>query len=151
MLVVWSALSVSVATPTAPVAATEGSDGRFAHGCTAVAVERPYVCDVGEPKALSRESFSQILEVDAGVRAMVARIGMPSYAELQEVDVDEPWMSYELRVYYLAYGKMMVFGRAMILGNPQISLLRHEGSIPAAKRARLASRVVAGPFALATQ
>jgi hypothetical protein len=100
-------------------------------------VERPYVCDVGEPKPLSLESFEQIFQVDGAVRATVARIGMPNYAELQKIDAPDPWVTYELRTYYLDYNKMIVFGRAMILGNPQISLLRHEGPIPADKLALL--------------
>src|SRR5262245_42459632 len=134
LLVASSAFLLAAPVAHAAPAPGEIPDGRVARSAAAASAERPYIRDVGEPWSLSRESFSQILEVDWGVRAMVARIGTPSYAELQEVDVAEPWMRFELRAYYLEYGKMMVFGRAMILGNPEVSLLRHEGPIPAAKR-----------------
>lgn len=104
--------------------------------------ERPYICDVGEPKPLSLQSFQQIFQVDNAVRSTVARIGMPDYAELQRVSVQDPWVSWELRTYYRDYNRMLVFGRAMILGNPQVSLLRHEGPIPPEKLAMLTAPVV---------
>jgi hypothetical protein len=112
-------------------------------GCVPAGEERPYVCDVGEPRPLSLQSFNQIFQIDNAVRATVARIGMPDYAEIQKVGVEEPWVNYELRTYYKDYNRMLVFGRAMILGNPQVSLLRHEGPIPPDKLAMLTARVVA--------
>lgn len=112
-------------------------------GCRPASEERPYVCDVGEAKPLSLESFNQIFQTDGSVRATVARIGMPDYAEIQKVRVEDPWVNYEIRTYYLDYNRMLVFGRAMILGNPQVALLRHEGPIPADKFAMLTTRVVA--------
>jgi hypothetical protein len=112
-------------------------------GCEPDAVERPYVCDVGEARPLSLQSFQQIFEVDNAVRATVARIGMPNYAELQKVDASDPWVTWEIRTYYLDYNRMFVFGRAMILGSPQVSLLRHEGPIPPDKLAMLTTRTIA--------
>jgi hypothetical protein len=112
-------------------------------GCVPASEERPYICDVGEAKPLSLESFNQIFQIDGAVRSTVARIGMPDYAEIQKVRVEDPWVNYEVRTYYLDYNRMLVFGRAMILGNPQVSLLRHEGPIPADKLAMLTTRVVA--------
>ena len=50
---------------------------------------------------------------------------------MQQVLVDAPWLGWELRTYYRKYDKMFVYGRAFILGNPEISLLRHQGPIPA--------------------
>lgn len=121
-----------------PLIAHAQSPGR---GCVA-AEERPYVCDVGEAKPLSLQSFQQIFQVDTAVRSTVARIGMPDYAELQKVDVEDPWVSWELRTYYKDFNRMLVFGRAMILGNPQVSLLRHEGPIPPEKMAMLTARPI---------
>ena len=97
---------------------------------------------MGQAKPLSLQSFQQIFEVDTAVRSTVARIGMPDYAELQRVDVENPWVSWELRTYYKDYNRMLVFGRAMILGNPQVSLLRHEGPIPPEKMAMLTARPI---------
>ena len=99
--------------------------------CEGQSEERPYVCDVGPAEPLSMASFVQMLQDDAALRATVARIGMPDAAELQRVRVNAPWVSYEIRTYYREYDRMFVFGRAFILGNPEVSLLRHEGPIPA--------------------
>jgi hypothetical protein len=134
-----------VSTPA--VAVKQPSQGRSPG--RAIAAERPYVRDVGEAKPLSRERFERIIAADAAVRATVARIGMPSYAELQQIEVDDPWVGYELRVYYLDYGKMLVFGRAMILGDPRISLLRHSGAIPPGKLVTLTARCRAARSSLA--
>ncbi len=123
-------LAVPAAASTAP-----------ARGCRRPQADRPYVCDVGEPRPLSRQSFERIFEVDNAVRAAVARIGMPDYAELQKIDVNDPWVGWELRLYYRDYDKMLIFGRAMIIGNPRVSLLRHEGPIPPEKLAFLSRRL----------
>jgi hypothetical protein len=130
-------LALPGAAPADTVAVSASGVGYAALGCVPDEAERPYICDVGDPKPLSLQSFRQIFEVDSAVRATVARIGMPNYAEIQKIDVNDPWVSYELRTYYVDYNKMMVFGRAMILGNPQVSLLRHEGPIPPDKLAML--------------
>ena len=119
-----------------------GAPGGSTIGCVPASEERPYVCDVGEARPLSLQSFDQIFQVDNAVRSTVARIGMPDYAEVQRVRVEDPWVNFELRTYYLDYNRMLVFGRAMILGNPQVSLLRHEGPIPPAKLAMLTERPV---------
>ena len=99
--------------------------------CEGHSDQRPYICDIGQAEPLSMASFVQLVQDDSAIRAMVARIGMPDAAELQRVLVNDPWLSYEIRTYYRDYDRMYVFGRAFILGNPQISLLRHEGPIPA--------------------
>jgi hypothetical protein len=102
-----------------------------ARKCKTSDAERPYVCDVGPPEPLSYRSFIPILQKDGSMRDMVARMGMPDRVELQQVQVEGPWLSWELRVYYRAYDRMFAFGRAFILGNPEVSLPRYEGRIPA--------------------
>ncbi len=92
--------------------------------------ERPYVCDIGKPKPLSLRSFKEILRNDAALRAVVQHIGMPYAAEIQQVRVEDPWYSWELRTYYPEYDRMYAFSRAFILGVPEISLLRYEGPMP---------------------
>lgn len=99
--------------------------------CEGQSDQRPYVCDIGAAKPLSMVSFVQLLQDDSAIRGTVARIGMPDAAELQRVLVNDPWVSYEVRTYYRDYDRMYVYGRAFILGNPQVSMLRHEGPIPA--------------------
>ncbi|MBM4269849.1 MAG: hypothetical protein FJ144_25145 [Deltaproteobacteria bacterium] len=99
--------------------------------------ERPYVCDIGDPLPLSMVSFLQLMQTDGAIRKTVARIGLPDAAEIQRVENEAPWLDYEVRTYYRAYGQMYVFARAFILGNPQVSLLRHQGPIPEATLARM--------------
>jgi len=102
----------------------------IAHDCDYVDPERPYVCDVGPPTALSMRSFKEMLATDSALRAVVRRIGMPYAAEMQRVRTESPWYSWELRTYYPDYDRMYAFARAFILGTPEISLLRFEGKIP---------------------
>lgn len=114
-----------------PVTALAAPGQGYTFQCEGQADERPYVCDIGPAEPLSMVSFVQVLQDDAAIRALVARIGMPNAVELQRVLVNDPWLSYEIRVYYRGYDRMYVFGRSFILGNPEVSLLRHEGPIPA--------------------
>ena len=99
--------------------------------CVGQTAQRPYVCDIGPAEPLSKESFNGLLRKDAAMRATVARIGMPDAVELQKVLVNDPWADSEVRLYYRKYDRMYVFGRAFILGNPEVSHLRHQGPIPA--------------------
>lgn len=123
---------VSASFVTSALAYDETSSGLSDISCAGQSDERPYVCDIGPAEPLSMASFVQLLQDDSALRATVARIGMPDAAELQRVRVNDPWVGYEIRTYYRDYDRMYVFGHAFILGNPQISLLRHEGPIPAA-------------------
>jgi hypothetical protein len=96
--------------------------------------ERPYVCDVGDPKPVSMRSFREILQNNEAIRSTVERIGMPDWVEIQQVDVDAPWGAWEIRTYFRRYNRVMAFSRAFILEYPEISLLRYQGPIPASKR-----------------
>lgn len=102
----------------------------IARDCDYVDPERPYVCDVGPPTSLSMRSFKEVLARDGSVRALVRRIGMPYAVETQRVRVEDPWYTWELRAYYPKYDRMYAFGRAFILGVPEVSLMRYEGPIP---------------------
>ena len=107
----------------------EKAGGRWE--CRGQTEERPYVCEIGAPRLLTRSEFERHVQRDSAVRATVARLGMPDGAEMQQVLVDAPWLGWELRTYYRRYDKMFVYGRAFILGNPEVSMLRHQGPIPA--------------------
>lgn len=102
----------------------------IARDCEYVDPERPYVCDVGPPTSMSMRSFKEVLARDGAVRSLVRRIGMPYAVEMQRVRVEDPWYTYELRAYYPKYDRMYAFGRAFILGVPEVSLMRYEGKIP---------------------
>lgn len=123
-MVVWAVALSPVA------AAADLSQPGMTWNCKGQSDERPYVCDIGPAEPLSMASFVQMIQDDAAIRAMVARIGMPNAVEVQRVLVNDPWVDYEVRTYYREYDRMYVFGRAFVLGNPEISLLRHEGPIP---------------------
>jgi hypothetical protein len=100
------------------------------HDCDYVDPERPYVCDVGPPRPMSMQSFREVMTNDGAVRALVRRIGMPYAVEMQRVRVEDPWYTWEVRAYYPNYDRMYAFGRAFILGVPEVSLMRFEGKIP---------------------
>ena len=95
--------------------------------------ERPYVCDVGEPRPLSTRSLERVLASNGAVRQTVQRIGMPDWAEIQKVVTDAPWTNYEIRLYYRDYNRMYSFGRAFILDSPAVALLRYQGPLPPGK------------------
>jgi len=115
------------------------------HPCEVIDPERPYVCDIGPPRPLSMRSFKEVLANDTAVRALVRRIGMPYAVEMQRVRVEDPWYSWEMRAYYPDYDRMYAFGRAFILGVPEVSLMRYEGPIPA-DRWRVATTTVTAPM-----
>ncbi|MFP6665658.1 MAG: hypothetical protein VCC00_15805 [Deltaproteobacteria bacterium] len=94
--------------------------------------DRPYVCDIGAPRTLSMQGFDNVMEKNDALRATVARIGKPDRAEIQRIRVAAPWSQWELRTYYRSLDRMFVYGRAFVLGSPEITLLRHESRIPGA-------------------
>jgi hypothetical protein len=101
--------------------------------CTPFSPERPYVCDIGAPRPLSIRSFNRVLSQNDAILAHVRRIGVPDWAEIQKVATDAPWTNYEIRLYYRDYDRMYAFGRAFILDQPEVALLRHQGPIPPGK------------------
>ena len=98
--------------------------------CTPTSPERPYVCDVGAPKPISTRTFRDILGKNKAIRDTVARIGFPDYAEMQRVDVESPWASFEIRTYYREYKRMFAYGRAFLLDRPTVALMRYQGPLP---------------------
>ncbi len=98
--------------------------------------ERPYVCDIGEPRTLTPVELERLVETDAALRATIARIGYPDLVQVQKIKVEAPWLNWEVRVYYRDFDQMMAFGRAFVLGDPKVSLMRYQGPIPPAMAAR---------------
>jgi hypothetical protein len=103
---------------------------RPADPCAIPDPQRPYVCDIGPPRPLSMRSFLEIAQRDHTILDLIARVGMPDRAELQEVTAGPPWLGWEIRTYYRRYDYMYVFGRSFILGDPEVSLIRYEGPMP---------------------
>jgi hypothetical protein len=129
-----TALFVTVAVDGVCAAEAEESLGYTGRPeCQPVTRERPYLCDVGKPRPISTRSFGHVLAKNGALRATVRRIGMPDWAELQKVATAAPWTNYEVRIYYRDYDRMYSFGRAFILDQPQIALLRYQGPIPPGK------------------
>jgi hypothetical protein len=123
ILIAFAIATVPTGVRAAPVSTTEGCGNN---------PDRPYVCDVGSPRTLSMRGFDEVMEKNSALRATVARLGKPDRAEIQRVRVREPWSEWELRTYYRSLDRMFVYGRAFILSNPEVTLLRHESRIPEA-------------------
>jgi hypothetical protein len=128
----WIALLCLVLGPVPPLLAASTDLGE---GCNN-SPERPYVCDIGTPRVLSRREFAEVLDKNSALRETVKRIGKPDRAEIQRVRVREPWSPWEVRTYYEDLDRMFIYGRAYILGSPVITILRHESRIPRAQIAR---------------
>lgn len=124
----WTRIMIAFAIAAVPSAASATSIDTT-EGC-GNNPDRPYVCDIGGPRTLSMQGFDEVLEKNGALRATVARLGKPDRAEIQRIRVREPWTQWELRTYYRSLNRMFVYGRAYVLGSPEITLLRHESRIP---------------------
>ena len=78
---------------------------------------------------VSLPTWDPIFQNDSAVRMVVARLGLPDYAEVVPLSVGSPWVAWELRAYYVGSNQMLVFMRADVSGN-EISVLRSQGPIP---------------------
>jgi hypothetical protein len=76
--------------------------------------EDPYragIVNVGAPILLSHEQLSAEMEKNFELDEFVNEYGRPDYAEIQRVEMDRPFLPYEVRLYYLAGDRYLVFGR----------------------------------------
>ncbi|MDG1959451.1 MAG: hypothetical protein P8K76_11945 [Candidatus Binatia bacterium] len=128
----WIALLCLILGPVPPLFAASTDLGE---GCQN-SPERPYVCDIGSPRVLSKREFAEVLDKNSALRETVTRLGKPDRAEIQKVRVREPWSPWEVRTYYEDLDRMFIYGRAYILGSPVITILRHESRIPRTQMAR---------------
>jgi hypothetical protein len=80
--------------------------------------------------AVELPTFDPIFQNDSAVRSVVARLGLPDRAEVVPLAVGPPWEAYELRAYYDRVGQMLVFMRANVACDEDVSILRYQGPIP---------------------
>ena len=63
--------------------------------------ERPYIVEIGDPYAISLHAVRRQAGRISEMAEYLGQYGEPDYAEIQEVQPDWPWESYEVRLYYL--------------------------------------------------
>jgi hypothetical protein len=81
------------------------------------AVNRPEIMEVGDPFLISRKALALEMRRNVDLRDWVQLYGAPDYAEIQEIQIDPPFASYEVRLYYLKRNAYLAFGRANVAPN----------------------------------
>jgi hypothetical protein len=71
--------------------------------------------------------------------------GAPNYAEVQEIQIDPPWASYEVRLYYVRRNSYLAFGRVNVAPSVyDYGVRKYIGPIDPAVLDRLLSAAPAG-------
>jgi len=99
---------------------------------------RPEVIEVGDPVMISRDLLTTEMKRNSEMKEWVTKYGWPDYAEVQEVTVREPLVTYEVRLYYLRRNHQLAFSRVYV--SPALSdygVRVYEGPISAATLDRL--------------
>jgi hypothetical protein len=81
------------------------------------AVDRPDIMEVGDPMLITRKTLAFEMRRNVELRDWVHLYGAPDYAEIQEIQIDPPFASYEVRLYYLKRNAYLAFGRANVAPN----------------------------------
>src|SRR5215470_9682702 len=81
------------------------------------AVGRPEIMEVGDPILITRRVLGMEMRRNADLRDWVHLYGAPDYAEVQEIQIDPPWASYEVRLYYVRRNAYLAFGRVNVAPN----------------------------------
>src|SRR5579862_4012990 len=81
------------------------------------AVDRPDIMEVGDPMLITRKTLASEMRRNVELRDWVQLYGAPDYVEIQEIQIDPPFASYEVRLYYLKRNAYLVFGRANVAPN----------------------------------
>ncbi len=100
--------------------------------------ERPEILEIGDPVSINREVLRREMERNAGLRDYIELYGWPDYAEVQEVQVVEPFASYEVRLYFIRRNSYQVFSRVHV--GPSVfdyGIRKFEGPISAETLNRL--------------
>jgi hypothetical protein len=75
---------------------------------------RPDVFEIGDPIPISTDLLQREAASNNELREYMDSYGYPDYAEIQEIDVQEPFVPYEVRLYYLRRNKQLAFGRVYV-------------------------------------
>jgi hypothetical protein len=111
------------------LAAVAGFQARAA-GELRPSVERPDVFEIGDPVLISRATLEREMRLNSSLREHIDLYGWPDYAEVQEVQVEEPFASYEVRIYYLRRNRYLAYGRVVVAPSVQdFGVRKFEGPI----------------------
>jgi hypothetical protein len=79
--------------------------------------EDPYrvgIVEVGDPVLLTYEQLTREMDRNAEMNEYIRAYGRPDYAEVQRIEMNEPYYPYEVRLYYLDGNRYVVFGRVHV-------------------------------------
>jgi hypothetical protein len=96
---------------------------------------RPYITEIGEPHPISRAALRREADANTTLSEHIELFGYPDYAEIQEIQPDWPWATYEVRLFYMERNLEADYGRVNFSkAAPNFGLLKFVGDIPAEKR-----------------
>jgi hypothetical protein len=78
------------------------------------AVGRPDIMELGDPILINRKVLGLEMRRNTDLRDWIYLYGAPNYAEVQEIQIDPPWASYEVRLYYVRRNAYLAFGRVNV-------------------------------------
>jgi hypothetical protein len=96
---------------------------------------RPHIVEVGVPYEISLDRVLREGKRMSQVQEYISVNGMPDFAEIQAVEPEWPWETYEVRLFYLrpnieaAFGHVVVSSAATTLG-----IMKFQGQITPEKR-----------------
>jgi hypothetical protein len=106
-------------------------------------VERPDVIEVGDPVMIGKATLDREMRLNVNLDEHIELYGRPDYAEIQEVQVQEPFASYEVRIYYLRRNSYLAFGRVAVAPSVfDYGVRKYEGPIRPETLDRLLTAVV---------
>jgi hypothetical protein len=92
--------------------------------------ERPDVIEVGDPVMIGRVTLEHEMRLNVNLADFIEVYGRPDYAEVQEVQVQEPFAPYEVRIYYLRRNRFLAFGRVAVAPSViDYGIRKYEGPI----------------------
>jgi len=98
-------------------------------------VRRPYIVEVGEPYSITMATVRHEAVGMSELGEYLHEYGYPDFAEVQEIEPEWPWETYEVRLYYLRRNLETDFGHVMLsAAMPNLGVLKYVGDIAAEKR-----------------
>lgn len=109
------------------------------------APNRPEIVEVGEPILIERAVLAEEMERNVSLRDYIGLYGAPDYAEVQEIEIEEPFAPYEVRLYYLRGNRYLAFGRVNVAPSVyDYGVRKYIGAIDPEELARLLTAKPAG-------
>jgi hypothetical protein len=75
---------------------------------------RPEIVEIGEPQPLGSKGLGHESKLNTDLGIYLDHYGWPDYAEIQEIEPENPWADYEVRIYYLKRDRELAFGRVFV-------------------------------------